>query len=54
MCGPGEGAKVGKAARAALVEVGLPGDVAVLRADRRGLVVGEAARNMYRTQDLPS
>jgi homoserine kinase len=49
MCGPGEAAAVAVAARAALERDGVPGEVLTIKADRRGLVVGEAARDLHRT-----
>jgi homoserine kinase len=48
MCGPGEAARLEPIARQALEAEGVPGEVLVLSADRRGLVVGEAARNRGR------
>ena len=46
ICGPGEAAGVLKGAEAALTEFGVEGKASVLRADRRGLVVGEDARGL--------
>ena len=48
MCGPDEVERVERAARDALESEGVPGQVLRLQADRRGLVVGEAARNLRR------
>jgi homoserine kinase len=47
ICGPGESERVRLGGLKALAQVGLPGDVVALRADRRGLVVGESARGLY-------
>ena len=48
MCGPDEVERVMATARDALVAEGVPGTVLQLKADRRGLVVGEAARSLHR------
>jgi homoserine kinase len=47
MCAPGDAPRVTEAAHRALEALGVPGDVVALKADRRGLVVGEAARGLY-------
>jgi homoserine kinase len=46
ICGPGEAQGVLKGAEAALEEFGVLGKVSILKADRRGLVVGEDARDL--------
>jgi homoserine kinase len=48
ICGPGEGERVRRSALRSLESVGLAGDAVALKADRRGLVVGEAARGLYK------
>ena len=50
-CGPGEAAAVATHAALALDAEGVPGQAFVMRADRRGLVVGEAARNLHRSTE---
>ncbi len=47
ICGPGEADAVSKGAEAALLEYGVEGTVSTLAADRRGLVVGEDARELF-------
>ena len=49
MCGPGEAKGVAEAASAALQAEGVPGEALILPADRRGLVIGEAARDLHRS-----
>ena len=49
ICGPGEGERVRRSAIRALESIGLAGDAVALKADRRGLVVGEAARGLYKS-----
>jgi homoserine kinase len=53
MCGPGETAKVAAAGRRALEAEGVPGQVIELHADRRGLVVGEGARDLHKIRTQP-
>jgi homoserine kinase len=50
MCGPGEAAGVAEAARASMAADGVAGRVLELKADHRGLVVGEAARDLHRSR----
>lgn len=49
ICSPGTRADVAAKAREALAADGVPGEVLELRADQRGLVVGEAARDLHRS-----
>ena len=46
ICGPGESRRVVTSAQTALAAEGVPGEVLTLKADKRGLVVGEAGRSV--------
>ena len=50
MCGPGEAGTVAAEARRSMAADGVAGQVLELKADHRGLVVGEAARDLHRTR----
>lgn len=52
ICGPDMAERVASAASEAMGARGVPGRAVALKADRRGLVVGDAARGLYRGRSL--